>query len=162
MALTNSIGMPNRARPDLKYHSLDEVLADVDRLRSGPVEQAGQWNLAMTLDHMAKAMSAHDNPKVKPMPWPVRWIVRAGVHRMVRRGRYPSIKFPAPKRALPDPNVSLESACAKFRVVVEGLRTMQGPIVANTPFGDLSLDEFQKLQLLHAAHHLSFLRRRAE
>jgi hypothetical protein len=37
---------------------------------------------------------------------------------------------------------------------------MSGPIVADTPFGDLSLDEFIKLQLLHCAHHLSFLKRR--
>jgi hypothetical protein len=154
--------MANRARPELKYNSLDEMLTDVDRLRSGPVEQAGQWNLAMTLDHMAKAITAHDNPMVKPMRRPLRWIVRAAVHRMVHRGRYPSMRFPAPKRIRPDPNVSLELTYAEFRSAVESLRTMQSPIVANTPFGDLSLDEFIKLQLLHGAHHLGFLKRREE
>jgi hypothetical protein len=152
--------MAHPARPDLKYNSLDEMLADVERLRSGAVEQAGQWNLAMTLDHMAKAMNAHDNPMVKPMRRPLRWIVRAAVHRMVRRGRYPSMRFPAPKRMRPEPNVSLESTYAEFRSAVEGLRTMPGLIVADTPFGDLSLDEFIKLQLLHGAHHLGFLKRR--
>jgi hypothetical protein len=154
--------MANRARPDLKYNSLDEMLADVDRLRGGPVEQAGQWNLAMTLDHMAKAMAAHDNPAVKPMRRPLRWIVRAAVYRMVRRGRYPSMRFPAPKRMRPDPNVSLESTYAEFRASVESLQTMQSPIVTDTPFGDLSRDEFIKLQLLHGAHHLGFLKRRDE
>lgn len=154
--------MSKPARPDLRFDSLDEMLADVDRLRSGPTEQAGQWNLAMILDHMAKAINAHDNPKVKPMRRPLRWIVRAAVHRIVRRGRYPSIKFPAPKRMQPDPNVSLESTYAEFRAAVESLRAITSPILTDTPFGDLPVDEFVKLQLLHGAHHLGFLKLRHE
>jgi hypothetical protein len=149
--------MAKPARPELIFRSIDEMLADVARLRAGPYQKAGQWDLGMILDHLGKAMTV---PPVdqKPVPWPINIVARALIRRMAKRQFYPPFKFPAPKGMRPTPNIPLESAEPMFRAAAEKLKSLPGPTISDTPFGTLALDDFVKLQLLHGAHHLSFLR----
>jgi hypothetical protein len=151
------IGMAKPARPELIFHSIDDLLADAARLRAGPYEKAGEWDLAMILDHLGKAMEI-PSPVQKSVPWPVSVIARAFIRRMTRRGVYPSFKIRAPKAMQPTPNIPLETADAMFRAAAGKIKTFTGPTVEGTPFGALPREDFIKLHLLHGAHHLSFLR----
>jgi hypothetical protein len=44
-------------RRKLDYASLEEVLADADRLSSGPVKVLGNWSAGQIFKHLAIAMS---------------------------------------------------------------------------------------------------------
>ena len=89
--------MSTPARPDLKFASIDDMVADADRLRGG-YARAGQWDLGMVLDHLAKTMSG-PFAGGRSAPWPISAVVRAGVRRMVAKQTYPSVKIPRRRRA---------------------------------------------------------------
>jgi len=149
--------MAKPARPELIFHSVDEMIADAARLKLGPYEKAGQWDLAMILDHLGKAMRVPQPPEHKPVPWPLSVVARAFIHRLAKRKYYPQFKFPAPKEFQPAAGVPLEQADAAFCAAAEQIKTFDGPTVSGTPFGTLPREDFLKLHLLHGAHHLSFL-----
>jgi hypothetical protein len=150
--------MAKPARPELIFHSVDDMIADVQRLKAGPYEKAGQWDLAMILDHLGKAMLVPQPPEQMRVPWPFNIVARALIHQLARRTYYPQFKFPAPKAFQPSGNVSLEQADAGFCAAAAKVKTFDGPTVSDTPFGTLPREDFVKLHLLHGAHHLSFLR----
>jgi hypothetical protein len=149
--------MAKPARPELIYRSIDDMLADVDRLKSGPYDKAGQWDLPMILDHLAKAMNSF-LPGAKPLPWPVNVVARVGVHLMAKRTYYPGIKWTAPKSMTPPSGIPLEQAEPEFRTAAEKIKSFTGEKIEGTPFGAISREDLLKLHLLHGAHHLSFLR----
>ncbi len=150
--------MSKPIRPGLKFNNLDELLADVDQLRAGPYEQGGQWDLPMMMDHLAKQMNGPFETKLKNWPWPAGPIVRFFFHRLAKWGKYPSVKFPAPKMTQPSSSISSDDAYAELSQVVGRLKSATGETIACPPFGELPLADFMKVQLLHAAHHLSFLK----
>lgn len=149
--------MGKPARPDLVFGSFGDMLADVQRLRDGSYRRSGEWDLAMILDHLAKAMNYPWDPQTRPMRWPGRVVARWVIHRMVQRGVYPSFQVPAPKSMRPTPDIPLDTANAALRAAVERVQSLSGPTVPGTPFGQMPLEDFVKLHLLHGAHHLSYL-----
>ncbi len=152
--------MSKPARPELRFSSFDQMLADVDRLRSTPYERSGQWDLPQILDHLTKAMSMPFKPGATSMPWPVGAVARLMIHRMVAKNQYPSMKFPAPPVLRPAADVDLQTASAGFSEAIARVEAVQGETVQFPPFGSMPLSDFRGLQLLHGAHHLSFLRPR--
>jgi len=146
--------MPTPARPGLSYSGVDDMVADVDLLCASPCEHTGQWSLAMILDHLAKGMTADG---MKPVPWPFSAVARLFIRRMIRRNQYPSFKIPAAKPMRPTPTIDVAAAAAEFRSAAEKLKELSGPTV-ETPFGELSADELKRMMLLHAAHHLSYVK----
>jgi hypothetical protein len=147
------------ARPDLKFNCIDDLIADADQLRAGPYERAGQWDLAMILDHLAKSMGSPFKPGGKYFPWPARIIVQFAMGLFARRKMYPAIVIPAPEMIRPTPGIALEPAYAEFITTARQVQTAGGETIQVPPFGRLKLDDFRKIQLLHGAHHLSFLKR---
>ena len=147
--------MAKPARPELIFRSIDDLLADAQRLGSGPYEKAGQWDLAMILDHLGKEMQL---PSPTTVPGPVAIVARYFIRRMARHDFYPPFTFPAPKDMRPTPNIPLETADGAFRAAAEKIKAMNGPWVTGTAFGPVPRADFVKLHLLHGAHHLSFLR----
>jgi hypothetical protein len=91
------------------------------------------------------------------MPWPLNVGARAAIHWVAQRPRYPQFKFPAPPKMRPDAAVTTQQADAALRHVVNALKSAPGPTISPTPFGPVPIEDFRKLHLLHAAHHLSFL-----
>jgi hypothetical protein len=147
--------MSKPARPALVFGSIDEMIADADRLRARPYEKTGEWDLPMILDHLGKAMTLpYEGMKV---PWPINFIARVMIHRMATRMKYPGFRISAPKAMKPTVGISLETAEAAFRVAAEKVKGLTGPTVSGTPFGTVPIDDYIKLHLLHGAHHLSFL-----
>lgn len=146
--------MPKPARPDLAFHNFDEMLADIEQLRHG-YQQTGNWTLSMAVDHLAKAFTGEG---MKPMPAPVAAVARSGIHWIAERNKYPQFKMPAPKQFRPTPGLPLDEPLTRLKHAVKQLQAVPGPTLSPTPFGTVSLEDFRKLQLLHAAHHLSYLR----
>ena len=80
------------------------------------------------------------------------------MHQFAKRKTYPNIKFPAPKMIQPKPDINVDTAYAEFKKYAEMLRELKGETVNSPPFGVLSVSDYVKIQLLHGAHHLSYLR----
>jgi hypothetical protein len=60
-------------------------------------------------------------------------------------------------QTVPPPGGDPREAIAKLRASVERLKGHAGPIVASPVFGPMTKDEAVRMQLVHCAHHLSFL-----
>ena len=152
--------MSKPARPGLKFNNLDELVADVDQLNAGPYEKAGRWDLPMIVDHLAMTMNGPFGSGAKNIPWPAGPVVRFVFHRIAQRKTYPHVKFPAPKIIQPKSGVSMDVVHAELIRGIDRLNAVTGETIDCPPFGTLLLEDFKKMQLLHGAHHLSFLKSR--
>ena len=150
--------MPKPCRSDLHFNSLDELLTEIDRLHSTGWEQSGRWSLAMVSDHLTRWMTCMLDGGTIRVPGPFRWLARAMIRRMGRKQKYPSIKIFAPAAMKPAADVSEPTAVAELRAAVKRLQQLPGSTVDTHPFGPLSAHDFLQMTLLHAAHHLAFLK----
>lgn len=153
--------MGTPARPELRFDSIRAMRDDAERLRRVGYDKAGQWDLTMILDHLGKTMSGPFQEGQRNLPWPVGPIARRLVHRMVEKQTYPNLTIPALPRIRPTPGVALDDAYPTFVGACAQVEALTDDRVACPPFGVLPRTDFVGMQLLHGAHHLSFLKPRA-
>ena len=154
--------MSTPARPDLRFASFAAMRADVDHLRRVGYERAGQWELATMLDHLAKTLSGPFREGERNLPWPVGPIARRLVHRMVERDHYPSVTIPMMPSIRPDPAATIDDAYPFFLGACAECERLAGDAVTLPPFGTMPRSDFVGMQLLHGAHHLSYLKPKDE
>jgi hypothetical protein len=148
--------------PGLRFDSYQDLISDVDHLHSTGWDKSGQWSLAMNCDHLARWISAMLDGGLPHIPRPFQWIARAVIRRMVSKGKYPTIKFRAPSALKPAEDISEPVAIDALKRAVLRLQKLSDPTVNTYPFGSLPSDDFHKMTLLHAAHHLAFLESRSQ
>jgi len=146
-------------RADLRFDSYDQLLADVQTLQTTGWEKCGQWSLAMICDHLTRSTNGIlDGNGVPRIPRPFQWIARVAIRRMVRKQKYPNLQFHAPAALKPVAEISEPTAIADLTAAISRLQQLTGPTVQTRPFGLIPADDFRGLTLLHAAHHLAFLK----
>lgn len=141
----------------VRFSNFDELTADVATLRGRSYEQGGEWDLSKIEDHLAKSIVAPLDGEGPRLIWPASAVARWIVTRMVQTQQYPQFQFPAPKFMQPRPDVRPEQADAAFDEALVRARQQNGPTVTTRAFGTFRTEIWKGLQLLHAAHHLSFL-----
>lgn len=152
--------MPATRRP-LDFRSYDALLADVARLREVGYDRAGNWELPQIVAHLAHTMDVVSDPATKPMPRPVQWAARTLVlPRFLKRRAMPT-GMPTPGMLRAARPASDEAAFALFVAAVDRARAHLGPTLRHPAMGRMAVDDWHQLQLIHAAHHLSFLVPRA-
>jgi hypothetical protein len=145
-------------RRDVHYNSLDDLLADAQRLTAGPHHTLGNWSLGMILGHLAQAVNMGIDGSSIHAPWPIR--VAAAVLMKKRFLRGPIRPgFQLPKKAqggfLPQP-CSAEEGLAKLTAAIE--RWKREPQRQPHPiFGRMTPEEWDALELRHAELHMSFV-----
>jgi hypothetical protein len=150
-------------RRPLRFNDLDEVVQDAESLLTRGYDKAGNWNLAQVCGHLAEWLRfpVEGFPKA---PAPIRavfWVLRKTVGRKklltyITTGSFPAGKPTMPETVPPaggDPREAIE----KLKTGVDRLKAHTGPIVPSPLFGPMTKDEAVRMQLVHAAHHLSFL-----
>ncbi len=147
--------MPQRR--SLDFTTFDAMLADIGKLESGGYDRAGNWSLGQVCDHLAIVARLSLDPGVKPMPWIVRKLLARFFLRGALRKRTFSAGMRAPKKLLPGDSVPDAEGLCRWREVVDQLVNRPRETYFNPAFGRMSRDDFDQLQLIHAAHHLSFL-----
>jgi len=154
-------GTPQR-RP-LVFNDLDEIVPDAENLLARGYEKAGNWDLAQVCGHVAEWLRfpVEGFPKA---PAPIRamlWVMRKTIGRKKFLGYITERTFPAGKptmpQSVPPPGGDPREAIEKMRRSVNGLKEYTGTIVPSPLFGAMTKDEAVRMQLVHAAHHLSFL-----
>ncbi len=163
-ATTNELNpktVPHRA---LKFASMDEALAEAERLaraeQGGTLERTGNWTLGQALGHLAYWIDvAYDGypPQLRPS-WVVKLLLRTmkgGVLRgeLPRGARIPKV----PGGTLGIDVISTEEGLGRFRKAVARLKAAP-PTRPNIVFGPLTHDEWKRMHIGHAALHLGYMR----
>ena len=144
----------NPRRRTLRYESLDEVMPDVERLLEGH-ETVGQWSLAEICAHLAAtirravdtpASTSHD-PSLLFGPEQ-----RAAVF---ATGQLPE-ELPRPAALVAPETIGEREAAERLREAIGDYAASPGPVAPHRYFGPMTKDEWDRLQRIHCAHHLSF------
>jgi hypothetical protein len=157
---TSPIDTKNVAgRRQVRYDSLDDLLADAERLAQAPHRTLGNWSYGAILKHLAAALTMGIDGGVPPAPWPVRFFARTILKRRFLRGPMPpGFKLPRPAAAvlIPEATTSDEEGLVAIRAAVARWKneTRRQPHPA---FGKLADWEWNRLQCRHAELHMSFV-----
>jgi hypothetical protein len=145
------------ARRDLRFDDFDQLMAEVRTLQSGGYRRCGNWTLSQVCDHLAIFLRGSMRGFPTQMPWILRVTVgRFFLRRILRKKKMPT-GFKVPGVYLPGDPVNDLAAVEAFLKTVREYRDYSGR-PAPSPFaGPLTRDEWDRLHLIHAAHHLSFL-----
>ena len=150
-------------RRELAFDDLDAVIRDVDALAADGYEQVGNWDLAQVCGHLTDWMRYPLDGYPKP-PLPIRvmlWgmkvtIGRREMRKMMASGSMQSGRPTFPE-TVPPPGSDQAAAVERLRDVAGRFKTHQGKFQPSPLFGDLDRETMTRLQLIHCAHHLSFL-----
>ena len=142
----------------IRFHDIDEVAKEADRLLTQGYDKAGSWDLAQACNHLADALKSSTTTGVKPMvPLPVRWYIKwRYLNKVLASGRLPrGVKAPESLRSPPtgDP----EAAVKRLRDAIGTFKAHQGEFRPHPYFGRLNREQARQFHLIHCAHHLSFL-----
>ncbi len=141
-------------RRQLNFNSEDDVIADVNALRRG-YGQAGAWSLPRMCHHLECAVRF----RMQPGPFPPNTPEQDGKLAMFRdimaTGRLPS-GIVAPDAMLP-PDDCGDRAIDALIVALSEFKRFTGPVAPHRIFGHLPDADARRLNLIHCAHHLSYL-----
>ncbi|MDR3618084.1 MAG: DUF1569 domain-containing protein [Paludisphaera borealis] len=141
-------------RRTIRYGSLDEVMPDVERLLEGHTT-VGAWSLAQICRHLATvARRVVDLPASTPSD-PSQWVGEDQKRQVLESGVIPE-GLPGPPEIMPVDTLGEGEEAEGLRQAIAHYRASAGPVIPHRLFGPLTKAEWDKLQLVHLAHHLSF------
>jgi hypothetical protein len=144
-------------RRELHFNSVEEILADVERLAQGKIRPLGNWSAGQILKHLAVVMDGSiDGPGFR-LPWYMRLLGRMLRNSVLNRPMSAGFQLPSyAAKVLVPPPINFEEGLAAFRHAVHRQQTETGrqPSVF---LGPLTAEEWTRLHCRHAELHLSFL-----
>lgn len=144
-------------RRTVHYESLDDLLADAERLAGGEVRMLGNWTLGQVLGHLAAALDASIDGFPGKMPWPIRIIAKLFMRKMLLQGPLkPGFKLPPQAEAKMVPQeMSVAEGLSKLREAIErqGRETNRARHLA---LGNITREQWTQAHLRHAELHMSF------
>jgi hypothetical protein len=145
----------------LQFDSIDEMMADVDRLveaqRVGRLQQLGNWTLGQILGHLAVWAEYSYTGLPLRVPLVIRWILRLQKHSFLYRPQRPGMRIPfVAGGTLATEPMSLDDALPLLRRVMERLKS-DPPTAPCKILGHLRHEEWIAINLRHAELHLGFL-----
>lgn len=146
-------------RRRLDFHAWPEVFADADALHQHGYVRAGNWDLSQILEHVGAGLRTAVSGIDHQGPWVIRKLVGPILLRRIIRQRKMGTGIKVPDWWLPGPSHDESAAVEKFRADVAAFEAMDGADPHPHPFlGAMTKEQWNDLALIHAAHHLSFLR----
>ncbi len=151
-------------RRELKFDNWDDVIADLKQLMERGYDQAGKWNLSQNCRHLNDWLSfTMDGAPLSPLP--IRMIMTVirvvGGKRMLRKvlesGKMPAGGPTVPQTVYRAADQDDAKSVQQLTATIRMFQNYQQPIKRSMIFGDLDYETAERLQLIHFAHHLSFL-----
>ena len=150
-------------RRSLSFSDLDAVVRDAEALRVCGYEKAGNWDLAQVCGHLADWMR-YPVDGFPPAPLPIRLLLWAMRHtigrrelrRLLQSGSMTSGR-PTLRETVPAPGGDEAAAVELLRQTAARLQSHGGQRYGSPIFGEIDRASLIRLQLIHCAHHLSFL-----
>ena len=155
-AIAVSRGRPvmTEGRRELRFNSLDEVMPDVERLLAGH-STVGHWSLAQMCHHLATVMRrVVDMPASTPAD-PSQWAPEERKREVLDSGLLPE-GLPTLPQLVPDESLEVREEAENLRAAIAHYKASSGPVVPHRIFGPLTKAEWDRVQCIHCAHHLSF------
>jgi Protein of unknown function (DUF1569) len=145
----------------LRFESIDQVMADVERLaeaeRAGRLRHLGNWTLGQTLGHLACWVEYSYTGAPLKVPAVLKWILRLGKRRFLYGPMRPGARIPGVEGGtLATASTPLEEGLGRMRRAMERLKA-EAPTQPQVIFGPLAHDEWIAMHLRHAELHLGFL-----
>ena len=146
-------------RRELKFSSLDEAVAEVERLASGPVRTTGRHTFGQIIEHLARTHDMATGKTVGPRPpLIVRLIMPIAKHFLLKGPVKPGFKLPRQSEVFfwPEEDVDIQQALGHLRESVAHYNTV-GPLPIHPVFGSMTREQCDRLNCGHCAMHLSFV-----
>ena len=145
-------------RREVRYNSVDELLADAERLAEKGYRQLGNWSLGQIAKHLAFSMrTGLDGAEYKPS-WVVRFVAKNFLKkRMLSKPFSPGFKPAARITARSEsPPVPDQEGLDTLREVIRRWKS-EPQRKPHSFFGPLSSEEWDAASLRHGELHMSFL-----
>ena len=145
-------------RRTVQYHSLDEIVADAERLVTAGAATTGNWSVGQILVHIANVMDMSiDGTDVKA-PWWLRFLLGTLMKKRMLAGKMPAgFKLPAKAEAqLVSPEVDAQTGLERLKAAVARLKqeTHREP---SPIFGPMDVAQWNQLHCRHSELHMSFI-----
>ncbi|WP_165219910.1 DUF1569 domain-containing protein [Aquisphaera insulae] len=152
--------MPSVDRRPLAFRSLADVMPEVDRLLLGGYTPSGRWSLGQICQHLARTMQSSLEGEAGRFPRIFRRTIGAFIaRRVIARGRMPEgIPLPRSGALTPQDGPEDRAEAEALRGAIRYFAGLPDTPIEHPVFGPLSRHQFEQLQCIHCAHHLSFLR----
>lgn len=141
---------PPRRR--LSFADSEQVIADVEQLRRGHT-QVGQWTLTQICWHLDKTTRLRMTPGEFKPNTPEQDARRPMLEYVLAHGVLPP-GLPAPDELLPPPRVD-DGAIDQLIATLREWEAYTGRPGQHRLFGNLTLEQARRINLLHCANHLS-------
>ena len=145
----------------LRFESIDEALAEVDRLvdaeHAGRLKRVGNWTLGQALGHLAAWVEYSYTGAPLKVPFFIKWILRLQKRKFLYEPMRTGARIPGiPGGTLATEPMPLDEAEGRYRRALERLKS-RAPTALNPIFGVLTHNEWIALHLRHAEGHLGFM-----
>lgn len=151
---------PNRRK--LHFDTLDDAVAEAERLVATDVETSGRYSLGQILDHLARVIDTVTGEVVPPpAPLPLRIVLRVVRPIMITRTLPSGFKLPAKTQSLLwsadeiDPATGLQH----WKEAIE--RYNRTELLPHPVFGKMTRQQHDQIQCRHSELHLSFVHPKA-
>ncbi|HEV7282019.1 MAG TPA: DUF1569 domain-containing protein [Pirellulaceae bacterium] len=153
--------MPRRS---LNLATLDESIAEIERLQREGYVATGKWTLSQICEHLTATMRMGLDGGQR-MPWLLRktmgaWMIRSWLKKRSMRAGLPTLDRLRPKingdgeatKAADDPG-----AIAACLATLREVRDFSGELPPHSMCDGVDLPRYQDLCVIHAQHHLGYL-----
>jgi hypothetical protein len=141
-------------RRTLRYESFEEVMPDVERLLAGHTT-VGRWTLAQICHHLAAVLRRHVDLPASTVFDPSDQVPEESKREMLESGVLPG-GIAAPPGVLPEAVGGEREEAEGLRAAIAYYRDSSGPAIPHRILGPLTREEWDRFELIHLAHHLSF------
>jgi hypothetical protein len=143
-----------QGRRTLQFHSLDEIMPEVERLLEGHTT-VGNWSLAQICRHLAIVLRrVVDLPASTPTD-PSQWVPQEQKEQFLASGVIPQ-GIQASPEIIPSETLGAREEAEGLRAAIAHYKASSGPVIPHRRLGPLSREEWDRFHCLHCAHHLSF------
>ena len=151
----NTAKVPGRR--ELHFHSLDDILAEVERLNQGKLRAIGNWSPGQILKHLCFVMVWSLDGAPVMAPWYLRvfgWFIK---NRFLTNPMSAGFALPkATAEYLIPGETSWEEGLQGIRAAIQRLKTESQR--HRSPFlGELTREQWDQLHCRHSELHFSFL-----
>lgn len=146
--------MATSERRTLQFGDFDEIMPEVERLVAGH-RTVGSWSLAQICQHLATVMRrVVDMPATTPRDV-TQEVGEEKKREVLESGKLPE-GLPAPPQLVPPEGLNEHAEVEGLRQAIAYYKASNGPVIPHRLFGPLTKQEWDRLQCIHCAHHLSF------
>lgn len=153
----------NVIRRQLQFANLDEVISEIENLHTHGYDRAGNWDLGQVIGHLIEWMRfpmdgfPPQGVVIRSLMLVLRTLVGRAQLRKVLQTRTLPTGGPTVRETIPVAGNNASELLESMKSLVARVKAHDGKIHPSPFFGAMTRDEWIQLNLIHCAHHLSFL-----